>query len=584
MARTLLVIVFALLALFNAAAEAQSTTEAPTTITFHPADYGNFNDPAPTVECTPEGFKPTFTYNTLADVDTQVRSVHLYLGDEVNEDEPLCSVNKPAMPTSGTDVVIDKDDLHSTYTDFILYTNATTGSARCGGVLEHYNDTNGEERIKFEVEATAIVTRRYRGKIDRKKKYPFVIHCSILRDLNTTSTNNNFTVNSALVDVGSAVDVAAELEFTATLALYNNDFSLKHDDNVPIQVTNQEKLNLMVEQGANQDLFKYVVDQCYATVGPNSNPNDAAQKDIFFDNKCHADSTVTFDITKLANDHKFKLRILAFSFPNHETTGVYFHCELTICLDTVNDATCTQKSQSWCHDNNPNSGVNFDRRRRNAYKGVVAHQRIHSKQAVLFDRSEIVAPRCGNGFIYDRVLQECSNENLMEIKGVYLSEPIWDPAYANVTSEAYKRMAAEREYQMWVILQVTGRQQHVHGVKIIRARQGSVILDVVIKYAASLTAEEAFKQFEDAIHTKPSVTRVMNLLNILEEKTIEYVPIMTREKPDTEKLTLIVVIVVLFVVVFIAGVTLFKVKQVRQRQPNNNNNAAPGFENKGMDA
>ena len=53
-------------------------------------------------------------------------------------------------------------------------------------------------------------------------------------------------------------------------------------------------------------------------------------------------------------------------------------------------------------------------------------------------------------------------------------------------------------------------------------------------------------------------------------------------KPDPQKLILIVVIAVLFVVVFIAGVTLFKVKQIRRQASNPQPTA--GFENKGIDA
>ena len=68
---------------------------------------------------------------------------------------------------------------------------------------------------------------------------------------------------------------------------------------------------------------------------------------------------------------------------------------------------------------------------------------------------------------------------------------------------------------------------------------------------------------------------------ITQENISEYIPIVKQgEKANSEKLILIVVVVVLFVVVFIAGATLFKVKQNRQGQAR----PAAGFENKGVDA
>ena len=58
---------------------------------------------------------------------------------------------------------------------------------------------------------------------------------------------------------------------------------------------------------------------------------------------------------------------------------------------------------------------------------------------------------------------------------------------------------------------------------------------------------------------------------------------MEEAKSDPEKLILIVVVAVLFVAVFIAVMTVIKVRKVRQQQTSNSQQGT-GHDNKGMDA
>ena len=72
------------------------------------------------------------------------------------------------------------------------------------------------------------------------------------------------------------------------------------------------------------------------------------------------------------------------------------------------------------------------------------------------------------------------------------------------------------------------------------------------------------------------------------ERTIEYIPVVVGgsndEGPiDSEKLILIIVVAILFVVILIAGVTLFKVRKIRQI-PSGLPTTSVGVVNKGIDA
>ena len=329
---------------------------------------------------------------------------------------------------------------------------------------------------------------------------------------------------------------------------------------------------MKVSQGADQDFFKFVVNKCYATHGSTVPVSDTdANKDVFFENQCHVDETVLFS----QSGKDFQFSILSFSFPNPSTT-IFFHCDLYVCLDSNNTASCTQKTQSDC---------NAQARRRRSVEGVDYDyaKTITAAQPILLEASQVDTPSCGEGFVYDREFDFCSRENLLEVQNVRLSQDIWRKEYANTSSSAFKDLAKTKEFQLWVLLMTTGQNSIIHGVKVLRARPGSVIMDLVIRYSDSVTAEQAFSTFRKVLYTPSSTTRVQKILQISHEKSIEYVPFMPRgsAKTDTEKLILIVVVVVLFVVLFIAGVTFFKVKQMRQAPTTH---AAKGFDNKGVDA
>ena len=60
-----------------------------------------------------------------------------------------------------------------------------------------------------------------------------------------------------------------------------------------------------MEQEANQDLFKFVVDKCYATIGAEG----SMKNDTLFEDQCPRDQGVTFDVV----DGKFRIDVEAFT-------------------------------------------------------------------------------------------------------------------------------------------------------------------------------------------------------------------------------------------------------------------------------
>jgi len=535
---------------------------------------GSFD--ASTVACNSLGFDPTFTYNPSGETQDVRVDITLESGQTNGADDTDCQATKSNSASASNTVI--KGDFNAAFTSQITF--GTVAAPKCGGTLTHYTDAadSNKKKIQYKVSATAVVTRTFRNKIQRKRKFSFTLECLMVRDVRAT-TDEGFTVVEELV-VANAVDEAtADFNFAATLKLYDSQYAAPKTEAVTPK--NNEKIYAQVVKGEDQDLFVYSVEKCYATINNDPNPADANHKDTFFENKCHLDETVDFYVDSATSN--FRLEIQAFSFTTGTPTSdvVYLHCDLKVCLaaDASNAAECEQTSQSEC------AAVNNNRRRRDVSYKTRGYQMktISSSQPILLEGSQFHAPQCGDGFVYDRVSQECSRSNLIEITGIHLATDVFKTDFYNTSSKAFKDMAKEKEYLLWVLVKATGQDKTIRGIQVIGARPGSVILEVLIKYADNVTPKQAFDTFKQVIETPAQTTRVQNILQITQERILEYVPFVAKEnKSDPEKLILIIVVVALFVVVFIAVATLFKVKQVRQQQVSPQ--PAVGFENKGIDA
>jgi len=517
------------------------------------------------VVCNSLGFRPTFTYNP--GTQTQDVQVNITLGGSSNAD---CQSSQTGSNTNTNTLTNSSDFDVSNGNNYIPY--GSVALPTCGGSLDHWkNTTSGKDMIRYMVSAEATVTRTFRKTIQRKRKFIFNIVCLMDRNV-TDTTNSNFTVSEELITANEVDEAQSSFDFEATLKFYDQAYSKAETS--ALTPKNNEKVFVQIEKSANQDLFVYSVEKCYAT--PNNNPNSQT-KDVFFKNQCPLDETMDFAVVST----NFRFDIQAFSFTTNVGAAIYLHCDLFVCLNDNNlKAQCSQKAQSAC------TNVIANNRRRRDVSYTVRQETVSSSQPILLEGSQYHAPQCGGDFVYDRVAKECSRSNLLEVQGIRLASDVFKPEFSNTSSKAFKDMAKEKEYLLWVLVKATGQDKTIRGVQVVGAREGSVVLDVVVKYADTVTPEQAFTTFKQLLKAPASTTRVQNVLKIkqTEDIIIEYVPVVRQQgdKADTEKLILIVVVVVLFVVVFIAGVTLFKVKQVRQQT--SNARPATGFENKGIDA
>ena len=59
--------------------------------------------------------------------------------------------------------------------------------------------------------------------------------------------------------------------------------------------------------------------------------------------------------------------------------------------------------------------------------------------------------------------QECSRSNLIEVKRIHLADDVFKADYHNTSSKAFKDMAKEKEYLLWVLIMATGQSKTLRG-------------------------------------------------------------------------------------------------------------------------
>ena len=63
---------------------------------------------------------------------------------------------------------------------------------------------------------------------------------------------------------------------------------------------------------------------------------------------------------------------------------------------------------------------------------------VSASAPVFLKGSEFQAQVCKEGSVFDRVLGTCSSKNILEIRGVRLSNDVYNPDYANSSSVAFR--------------------------------------------------------------------------------------------------------------------------------------------------
>jgi len=513
------------------------------------AQTGVDTNPSGTVTCTETGYSPIFTY-TPANINDGITNVdvEITLGSSGADDckETITNLAK------GSETSMDEFDT-------LLF-------ATCGGSLA---DSDDESKIQYVIEATIKVSETVRT-IIREYSYTASVECFLTREYNPIQGDFSWVVNRAGVSPAAQTPITSEIPFDIDVNFYNSALrTVKEEDDTSGSPGNQftvimgDPLYIRIEERTPSTVFKFVTNKCYFNHDTTNNGQNNA--DVFFDDQCMVDkdsSTNSFsDKTSQNDDYMFDMTVKSFFFTGQASSAVHLFCEVYVCRTADPESECLQKDMSAC-------GMLSRRKRRSisgSAAGPIETRIVESKQVILLDKNDVIVPSCGEGFVYDRVTKGCSNNNLLDIIGLYLDIP-WNNDYSNKSSLAYKNLAIEKAYQLYAMVQMSEAKNHIVGLEVVDAKKGSVILTVRVKYSAMSNADAAFEGFVRAIQNVDQ-TRVANILNIRKEKVIEFVEIKPASASQINIQTLIILVVVLCVAVLISFAVVLKVKMAR-RAPN----------------
>jgi len=513
------------------------------------AQTGVDTNPSGTVTCTETGYSPIFTY-TPANINDGITNVdvEITLGSSGADDckETITNLAK------GSETSMDEFDT-------LLF-------ATCGGSLA---DSDDESKIQYVIEATIKVSETVRT-IIREYSYIASVECSLTRQYDPIKGVFSFVVDRAGVSPARQTAITNEIPFDIDVNFYDSAMrSVKEVDDTSGSPGNQfnvimgAPLYIRLEENPASTVFKFVTNKCYFNHDTTNNGQNNA--DVFFDDQCMVDkdsSTNSFsDKTSQNDDYMFDMTVKSFFFTGQASSAVHLFCEVYVCRTADPESECLQKDMSAC-------GMLSRRKRRSisgSAAGPIETRIVESKQVILLDKNDVIVPSCGEGFVYDRVTKGCSNNNLLDIIGLYLDIP-WNNDYSNKSSLAYKNLAIEKAYQLYAMVQMSEAKNHIVGLEVVDAKKGSVILTVRVKYSAMSNADAAFEGFVRAIQNVDQ-TRVANILNIRKEKVIEFVEIKPASASQINIQTLIILVVVLCAAVLISFAVVWKVKMAR-RAPN----------------
>jgi len=532
-------------------------------------DNGLAHDTVPTgsVTCDEAGFQPDFDLTFQAGTTVRWK---VEIG--ASADSRCNSVSSSA---SGKDqdgqVVTDltNDDIEYTaFTSsntFIPYSSAAGDDPTC-------YDPNESNPVTLEQDATHItytakvritITETIRHMIERKRLYNFDLECKMTRSVQDSSNAaGGWTTSGTLTpDTSSVSTVENTFDFPIALEVHP-DNTYTQDQSASFEKLMGEDMYVKIYEETPNPLFKFKATRCFFT--DTSEYNDLI-KDVWFDNGCPVDKTSSIVIENTDTNDDFALKTKAFQFITPTTTSIFVHCDITLCLQGNTDDECVQKTQNQCsplRKRKRRAATSFADSTRDS--GMIEHRQLTVEKPILIGVTEVITPTCSNNFVYDRSSRKCSSDNLLQVDGVYLDIP-WREELAHPSSQAFQDFAQSVGYELYALMQYSS--EGIRGVKVIAARKGSVILTIQVKYGSHMDHSEAFNAVEEGIRGTAQ-TRLAQILNIRQEKTIEYIVVQphSMESSGIDQMTLIIIVViaVLIAVLFISAMTIWKVSKLRR--------------------
>lgn len=497
--------------------------------------------PNMTVSCNPEDFTLTTDFYAAADGYTQENEIQV--GDDNNDTNCV----QPGIVVTNETVSINVTS---------GYGNATNPACK----LASPNVTFVIGNTSIEYHAVIRVSMKVeKNGLQRTYLYEYSLKCSLNREL--LAKTSNFSVRES--DVEEVVAESVEDTFNLPVEMYFRDTN-KNRITSAYFPTNGETLDVYLEEDPESSVTKFTVQKCFASSEADPTSNTATTADLI-DNECNLDQSINIspggDSGHSRDQSAFGFNTRAFTLAGlPDGTSVYLHCELFICLAGNNDSLafggkCIQNTISDCSSK---------RKRRSIIEEEKGRTEMVSATFTIVDEASESA--CPEGQVFDTKTKVCTDERLVKIKGVHLDKQ-WISEYADISSPQSKAFIKRTERELRGLILATGMENDLRGISIVGLSPGSVILDVLITHSKGITKEKAFENLRNMLYlTTPRMTRLVNTLSIIKEKTVELVPVeITKGNSGLDQNFVIVVVFAVIAVAFISAITLYQVQKLRRR-------------------
>ena len=399
------------------------------------------------------------------------------------------------------------------------------------------------------------------------------MRCIFDRSLNV-STSNSFRMRDT---DGNTFNSTAVTTFNASMAIYvSSSFSIPVES--PYTVTHFQPIYVGIKGIHNNENFKFIVNQCFAS--PSAN-RGVGISHIFFDSKCSADNT--FKILG-SGDNYFNFKIDTFTFIQIRKS-IFIHCNIFVCKRSTRSPPCTQVCEN--------------RRRRailqeSAVEELPVEELSLTSGEIVYEKKSVCEEvscqadsfcinlypaecRCNDGLVLQRKTGLCIRERIFNIIGLHADIDYVD-TYSDPTSIDFLSFARDLENELTVLFRKD--DETIEGVKVLRARKGSVVVDLSIIYGKTTTKEKAFGSFvKTLMSVNNSVSSEPKMRYLLKIKK-EILPTIEIHVSDDNNLMILITILLAAFLVVIAGIILMV--RCKQSRKNAKNHGIKGFENNGI--
>lgn len=161
--------------------------------------------------------------------------------------------------------------------------------------------------------------------------------------------------------------------------------------------------------------------------------------------------------------------------------------------------------------------------------------------------------RCVDGYVSNRDERGlCSKERVLEIRRLPLDMK-YVSTYANTSSLDFLQMARRVEEDFRTSMPMDWSK--IKGVKVVGARQGSVLVDVALIRAEGVTRDAVFVSLvQSLVHTKNANLKIKS--DKISQMVLEKQPEVKVEEEEKEDDTVLIVAIVLPIVIFVLAVVV----------------------------